>query len=270
MPPGLHGNPGSVPVYGTCGHRYQAGIGFAAGTAPSTPCACGMFAIGVCRGCDKPLCGTHGAMFGARFLCHDCYVEAHEEAEQAAHRERDRQRADSARRYEQWLERVRDDLAGMADETERLVRLVSATVNPYKLGGQTHIRADRVALAAVMPHLFDKPADLLVSPPWDHQMVHEWFLERAQSHAPTHPGMRVDERTFWGSTRVRYRPGWGFAEGGAGPARARYDTTTYPFVAILTDGRRYPSNLGFNALALRQMASVVGVRSLPPIPTAAG
>jgi hypothetical protein len=47
----------NTPVYGVCGHRYQA----AGGLAPSRErkCGCGFLAVAGCVTCDTPLCGPH-------------------------------------------------------------------------------------------------------------------------------------------------------------------------------------------------------------------
>lgn len=57
------------PLYGQtdvmCSHEYHEG------PVPSiTPaCACGIFAIGLCRVCDVAACGYHSGLEGGRFLC---------------------------------------------------------------------------------------------------------------------------------------------------------------------------------------------------------
>jgi hypothetical protein len=67
IPPGVHGNPGYLPVPGPCGHRFQV----AAGAGPTEPCFCGRDSIGACRDCGRRLCGLHGTSEG-EFLCGDC------------------------------------------------------------------------------------------------------------------------------------------------------------------------------------------------------
>lgn len=52
-----------------CGHRYQTVTGSSAGVLPQ--CSCGMFAVGTCYDCGKPLCGDHNVGTGT-VLCHAC------------------------------------------------------------------------------------------------------------------------------------------------------------------------------------------------------
>lgn len=82
VPAGRHGSASEIPVHGVCGHRYQTAV-----TSGSTNhCACGMFAVGICRQCSKFLCGEHGSHDAAGgFVCvahiHEAAARAREERE---------------------------------------------------------------------------------------------------------------------------------------------------------------------------------------------
>jgi hypothetical protein len=60
----MQGNPTDIPVFGTCGFRYQEGD-------TATPrCSCGMFSVGACARCGAMLCGQHGSHdSGSYFVC---------------------------------------------------------------------------------------------------------------------------------------------------------------------------------------------------------
>lgn len=88
MLPNAHGPGMHQPAHRLCGHLFQIGAGPSGETCP-----CGRFAIGRCQGCDRALCGMHGART-SRFLCSDCI-----ERERAASREREAEaRAQAATR----------------------------------------------------------------------------------------------------------------------------------------------------------------------------
>ena len=73
VPRGVQGNPTDVPLYEACGHQYQEG-------APTAPrCSCGVFAIGECNKCSKPLCGLHGGQYSKGFLCTEHGLEGEHE-----------------------------------------------------------------------------------------------------------------------------------------------------------------------------------------------
>lgn len=83
---GIYGYPGST------GHG-------ASGGAPPSPagppaCGCGMFAVGRCLHCNRPVCQTHSTEAEDRFLCTSCADPATLQARLDA----ERQRADNAAR----------------------------------------------------------------------------------------------------------------------------------------------------------------------------
>ena len=107
-----------------CGHRYQEG---SAQTATSPLCACGMFAVGVCQRCGKPLCGVHGALHGDGFTCSVCQryiddeVAAREFELSAPQRELDKEQQETDDRAEalrvQKIESTRARIAALPEIT---------------------------------------------------------------------------------------------------------------------------------------------------------
>lgn len=70
-PPQL-GIMGPVPgaVQGPCGTQYHEATGREkGGVATQGTCACGIFAIGQCGQCGRPVCGVHGKLFAGRLTC---------------------------------------------------------------------------------------------------------------------------------------------------------------------------------------------------------
>lgn len=84
IPAGAQGNPVDVPLYGSCGHRFQTGPS----PAGAAQCTCGMFAVGRCTTCDQPLCGDHVDRYAGQVMC-----EAHAAALRTSDRRRDEQAA---------------------------------------------------------------------------------------------------------------------------------------------------------------------------------
>lgn len=104
VPRGVQGNPTDVPLYGPCGHRYQEEVPIG-----GAKCFCGMFAVGECRECDRPLCGDHGGRYGrGAFLCYQHGLEARQR-ETAAREEAERAAASAqSARHEQELAEARE------------------------------------------------------------------------------------------------------------------------------------------------------------------
>lgn len=85
IPAGTQGNTSPIPVEEPCGHRYQEATG--AANAPSATCECGIFAVGVCRECERAVCGRHSEVVGIRLACTWCLQE---QAAAQARREADK------------------------------------------------------------------------------------------------------------------------------------------------------------------------------------
>lgn len=84
---------------GTCGHEYQEGPTVRTGVPA---CACGLFAVGTCWKCTKPLCGRHGATLEGHFLCsqhwndHQAQLAQARAAQEAAERAEAEERSAAA------------------------------------------------------------------------------------------------------------------------------------------------------------------------------
>jgi hypothetical protein len=65
-----------------CGNEYAEGTGM-----PGPICACGTFAIGLCKECSRPICGIHSGMWEGVRLCGDHYHKERNERDGQLQRE---------------------------------------------------------------------------------------------------------------------------------------------------------------------------------------
>jgi hypothetical protein len=71
----MYGQPGPPIVVDVipCGQLYQDGLGVSTGPAA---CACGTFAVGACRSCERTVCGGCSAVVDGQRTCVSCRQEA--------------------------------------------------------------------------------------------------------------------------------------------------------------------------------------------------
>ena len=181
--PGLT-KPGSGPPViersEICGFEYQEGS-----PASASKCFCGMFAIGECHDCKKPLCGNHGGRARGLFLCGE-----HFETPAGKQRRLELQEAERAAakewsdRFEAWTDEARLRLAEHPP-VERTVVLIASFFNGHTgPGGAT----GGWQLQPAINLLSDQsvPTKLVSNQmPWDRNEVLSWFVETAPRPAPT-------------------------------------------------------------------------------------
>ncbi len=148
VPPGVHGNPSVIPLYGACGFRYQEGGSVQA----AVPCECGMFSVGICAECGKHLCGRHGTHSGSRFVCVAHITEARDQTAAERHR-RDQEELEAAKRA---VQQERDAIAqaapGFPASTATgpelagvLARLVPSHIERFEAGSKSFGRTAYVS-----------------------------------------------------------------------------------------------------------------------------
>jgi hypothetical protein len=133
IPAGMQGNVSDVPLYGRCGHRYQAGTA----ASVAAQCSCGMFAVAACVRCGEALCGQHLSIRHEQVLCSehaaeqaraDAAVEAAAEVERSKAREiAAAQHNEQVRRADAELRQCKLDIAELA---RRLQRAGSPGIGP--------------------------------------------------------------------------------------------------------------------------------------------
>ncbi|GIH16647.1 hypothetical protein Raf01_48190 [Rugosimonospora africana] len=243
IPPGAQGNLGSVPVYQPCGHRYQSGA-----TSAGTPqCACGMYAVGACRDCGKPLCGRHVNIRNDTVFCaeHASAVEQARVQERAQHKERQLQ---ALRAWEADVVRA---LLAVQDRVERFVRAVAEVEH-----------AQTPELKALIS---DQPSDRAIA---------DWLIAHA---SPPLGNILIHEQGLFGVKQCRY-PGWSFHEGSVAIYNFPHGETRPGAISVLKDGRIYydrsfepAKNDRFNAAAIKRVYQNARMRPLrlPPRPSIA-
>ena len=198
-----------------CGERYQEGA-----VAPAAPiCDCGVFAVGICTECGRPVCGgtSCSEQVGGMLLCRGDAAEVHRaratanaEAERARTAARRDEAATKALADEQWERDVRAELATIEDQSERVVRAIVTLARPFAGPALDFPSTDLDGLRALLPELpwtspprpqgfspeYDRRSppvewrrrELGAAPPWNHKAIAAWFVRTAV-------GARVAPRT---------------------------------------------------------------------------
>ncbi len=248
-----------------CGAEYAE-----AGPGAFLVCACRTVAIGLCAACGVPVCGLHSELCAGRRLCEADNPRLRAEARRIDVTER-AEAAAVALRVE-WTERLREELKG-AHPIERAVRVMT-------LLSEDEVRSRGSRMSHQVMSVFAWAlggywtGDLMKKPTWDHEQVLEWFLGAVKT-APT-PHQILVSRKVRGLGELKAKlvsvPGWTFSSGSTNHILT--DDWHYP-MTVLVDGRRgsyldrpgqAPDHSGFTGLALREMASLVHLPSLPPRP----
>lgn len=297
-----------VPVDGVrhiaCGHRYQEEP--AMGDQLPT-CGCGMFAIGVCRACQTPVCGHSECSdrVGGELLCVTHVAERRREdrereLERAAERKREEAEAvtRAVQEQETWEKAVLDELARMSNPVERLVRVVASV-------GQSDDRD--LLLPRFIPelpwsrdpgpyderhHFQDDDARrwhyiLWRRPPWDHAAVAAWFVGAVGRQEPSSEIWVYDRKLTRGERGVSKKrneggrrgfviPGWIFEHGSTTRFTNYYSSkepSGYPqpteagHGTVSITSQGQVLNGGFNVKALIDMARIAGLCALPSRPS---
>jgi hypothetical protein len=239
----------------------------------TSSCSCGTFAIGRCVECERPVCGTHSAMWGGVRFC-SADLDAHRSKSDKAHTDAQaRVEAERARTWHEWEERAIAELA-RAHQVERLIRLV-CLLGVERL--KTAIRTSPQqapdlgeAIRDMVPELWS--GDLMRTPGWNHDEVHSWLLEEAITPPTTTNVRYLKKRPLlvdqWKRVPVA---GWTFQAGSTNVAWG----SDHSSLTALVDGRRglvtdadggcFPTDPapGFNVWALLEMGRLA---ELPPLP----
>lgn len=138
------------PVNGTCGHRYQDG----SGRVSDAQCECGTFAIGICKRCDRPVCGYHSTIESGVRLCAPCRSIVADERKAAWKQSRDARIA---------------ELQAIEHPVEQLIATMGAFVRLGHTGGYDGDPYERTitwgtdwgAINQVIPGTFDEKCEAL-------------------------------------------------------------------------------------------------------------
>jgi hypothetical protein len=108
---------------------------------------------------------------------------------------------------------------------------------------------------------------------WNHDAVQEWFLRAVKVPPEPLTAVHFRKTLFGGTKRITTQgQGWRFPSGATITSGERGTPTYFVFeVSVLTDGRRLlganaDSSPGFNAGALRRMATMAELAPLPAVP----
>lgn len=236
----MQGNVGDVPLYRTCGHRYQGPAMSSASGAP--PCWCGLDSIGSCTKCGQRLCNDHAFRRDGRILCGDD-SSAFDEAKREEDRAKAREYAAAEEKWmSDWERQAAAALETVTDRVERGVRL----------------------LAAGLPRVYTPELSALLQEATTLEVadIAAWFLRMVTSE----PEQVYQWERHWltGSPKRKAVLGWRFR------ARPRWkgQTSGGP-MTILTDGRVVPgdaevaiSDEFFASDSLREMLKMVSARPL--------
>jgi hypothetical protein len=144
--PAGYSNPIPLPHQEPCGAHYQE-------EPPgkvSESCACGVFAIGRCQTCERPVCGRHSDLVGGKLLCSGCIQERAEKARKCKEAtEADAARA-RAREHEESIGRAHEAAVAAAerlsaDDSHRIVRVNQRSVARVSAGGSYGISWNELA-----------------------------------------------------------------------------------------------------------------------------
>jgi hypothetical protein len=204
IPPYAQGNPGAIPVYRRCGHRFQVDA-----PAASEACWYGRHSIGNCKDCSLPLCGLHGSRDDV-FLCANCAAARARAAAESSKRAA----ASLAGEWDEWESSFRAELMAVSNPIERLVRFVGQ-LDPDELKGgrwRTGRESFGPDVLKLVPILSEwDPA--LRPAGWDHDAVQSWFLTAVQEPP------REYRIVTWERQRLLFKEiktvvaGWTFDEG---------------------------------------------------------
>lgn len=263
----------------SCGHTYQEG------TALLTPkCECGMFSVGECHQCGRPVCGNDGGRLSGRFLCVTCSsAERAAEAEEVARQaNEDAERKLRVRRG--WNERSRAQMAAHSDPTTGLflaaagVTTVTTDPRPWKVGA-TEVITDWRALSELTGRALSAGA-----PGWTLDVATTWFLRSVRTGPPDSVEIYV-ERAF-GRLKLQAVAVWIFQEATLAKVDYKDMTPRYYDLALAQDGTLYipspggrhwlradpllswlPPATNISGYGIQQMLLVLGINPVnrPPV-----
>lgn len=237
-------------------------------------CSCGTFAIGLCTECRQAVCDDHSALWGNRRLCSQHYSAAaaleakrREEAHARSIQETLKHRIQA---WTSWLEAAERAVAESHNQIERIVRVVAALGTAEGPPSKTEDRPDELLPLMLLPEMRDRR---LRGAWWDHDAIQEWFLKAVKVPPEPLTAVHFRKTLFGGTKRITTDgQGWRFPGGSTSTSGERGTPTYFVLeVSVLTDGRRLlganaDSNPGFNANALRRMATMTELAPLPKVP----
>ena len=250
IPAGAQGNYSPVPLYGPCGQRFQSG--------PAGPdaleCACGMFSVGRCRTCSRPLCGEHVVRRGGRVLCGDDAAAEQRAEEAASAAQAAAGKAAAAAALETWENEVLEAMTAVVNPVERYVRLLAMDFPPFK---SFELRA--------------------MASPHEDSEVAQWFV-RVVTAPPQLVTLQVKSLFATSGSKEKQVPGWPFAGGSTARHSLPYGESEVGCISVTVDGSVvYGSNGArtrqpqerFNVSALRRMLGMTKLDgpSIPPRPS---
>lgn len=246
IPAGAQGNVSDVLLYRRCGHRYQ--VASPMGGAPPASCEYGMYSVGACTACARPLCGDHIVIRDGRVLCAADAAAVARAAEEAEAARLQRARAARLQQIETWERQAAAALATVTDPTERAVRIFAAQLP----------RVLTTELADMVPATRPPVPEIAV-----------WFLRVVT--APPSPLGVYEPHWLTGNPKYRERPGWRFGSICRRP-RPRGESE-FGSITVLADGRIFYNDRPaprpdehFNSSALASMVAMSSVRPLGLLP----
>lgn len=108
--------PVSSEVSRRCATRYQEDSGVA-----TALCECGTFSVGLCQGCNRPICGDHSQLFEGTRFCNDCWKQKEEERAQQEAQLAEREASLPGRTLSAFLDQItQQGIAGTEDIYENV------------------------------------------------------------------------------------------------------------------------------------------------------